>query len=325
MRRIVAVALLALADPAIAGSDIVVTDSLDREVRLDRPAERIVALAPHLAENLYTAGAGGRLVGTMAHSDYPSEVRELPEVGGYGGVSLESIVALEPDLVLAWASAPGASDAMLSRMASLGIPVYVNQPRSLDDIADTVVDLGRLAGTATEASRAAADFRNGLAALRHRYGDREPVTVLYQVWNDPLQTISDDHVIGDVIRLCGGRNLFSDTRTLAPRISLEAVLDRDPQVIVASGPGPGRPAWLDDWQRWPGLRAVRHGNLVHVPADVLQRSSVRIVDGARQLCRKLDAARTKATNGSANALSPPPAVARRDSAAAISPAGFTSW
>ncbi|MEQ8798587.1 MAG: cobalamin-binding protein [Salinisphaeraceae bacterium] len=304
-RRGLALALALVSGLAAAESAIVVTDSMDREIRLTQPAERIIALAPHLAENLYTAGGGDRLVGTMAHSDYPPEVRELPEVGGYGGISLEAIAALEPDLVLAWASAPGASDASLDRMQSLGIPVYVNQPRTLDDIAKTVIDLGRLAGTSDAARDAAAAFRDGLAALRQRYANRTPVTVFYQVWNEPLQTIGSNHVIAEVLELCGARNLFADTRSLAPRISLEAVLERDPQVIVAGGAGSARPPWLDDWRRWPSLQAVRDNNLVHVPADLLQRSSVRMLEGAGILCRRLDSVRDNASSaGEAPSLAP---------------------
>lgn len=291
MRRWLLLLPLVLGVAGTAGAKIVVTDFLGREVRLQEPARRIVALAPHLVENLYTAGGGDKLVGTVSHSDYPPDAEGLPTVGGYTSLSLEAVVALNPDLVIAWASGQGASQTMRQRLESMGIPVYVDQPKQLDDIARAIVDLGRLAGTEAHARRAAADFRKRVAALRERYAGREPVTMLYQVWNDPLQTLSEEHFVGNVIRLCGGSNLFPDTQTLAPKISIEAVLARDPQAIVASGMGASRPDWLDDWREWSGLQAVRNGHLYYVPPDVIQRPTVRIIEGARLLCRKLDLVR----------------------------------
>lgn len=274
-----------------ASAAVTVTDSRGREVRLEQPAERIVALAPHLVENLYTAGVGDQLVGTVAHSDYPAAAKKLPRVGGYTNVNMEAVVALSPDLVVAWASGEGASQASLERMRSLDVPVYVAKPRELDGIARTIVDLGTLGGRPDHAREVAADFRKQLASIRERYADREPVTIFYQVWDEPLQTLSGNHFVGNVIRLCGGRNVFSDTSTLAPKISLEAVLARDPQAIVASGMGAERPDWLSNWQQWPSLQAVANDDLFFVPPDIIQRPTVRILKGARRLCSQLQSVR----------------------------------
>nr|WP_245968545.1 cobalamin-binding protein [Salinisphaera halophila] len=283
--------LLGLAPAAWPGEGVAVTDFLGREIELDAPAERIVALAPHLVENLYTAGAGEALVGAVSHSDYPAAARALPEVGGYTSVSLEAVVALDPDLVVAWASGDGGSRATRERFATLGIPVYVDRPRRLDDVARAIVDLGRLAGHAETAAVAARRFRAGIETLRRRYADRPPVSVFYQVWDEPLQTLGRDQFVGQLIRLCGGRNIFADVATLAPKVSIESVLARDPEVIVASGMGDERPDWLDDWRAWPGLRAVADDQLHFVPPDLIQRPTLRLLDGARQLCEAIDAAR----------------------------------
>lgn len=291
MRRLAWILLgWAIALQAVAAG-VTVTDFRGREVHLDAPARRIVALSPHLVENLFTAGAGNAIVGTVAHSDYPPAARDLPRVGGYNNVSLEAIIALKPDLVVAWASGQGGTPAMVARFQALGIPVYVDKPRRLDDIARAIEDLGHLAGTDAQADAAAARFRRRLARLRARYSDRPPVTLLYQVWDEPLQTLGADHFISHVIQLCGGRNVFADAASLAPKISIEAVLARDPQAIIASGMGDERPDWLDDWKNWPGLQAVRNGHLYFIPPDLLQRPSVRILDGAGRLCRELEAAR----------------------------------
>lgn len=285
------VALLATAAPATA--DVVVQDFTGRDVRLSRPAERIVVLAPHLVENLYSAGGGEQLVGTVAHSDYPPAAKKVPRVGGYTSVSLEAIVARNPDLVVAWASGQGAARATLGRLRALGIPVYVDKPQQLEDIARTITDLGVLSGHSQQARRAAADFRARLAALRQRYGGRAPVSIFYQVWDEPLQTLSGEQIISHVIRLCGGRNIFADAVSMAPRINIESLLDRDPQAIVASGMGDERPQWLDDWRQWSNLQAVEHGDLYFVPPDLIQRATVRILDGAQRLCRQLQRVRER--------------------------------
>ena len=278
-----------LAAPALA--QVVVTDALGREVRLEQPARRIVALSPHLVENLYSAGLGDRVVGAVSHSDYPPSAQDIARVGGYMSVSLEAIVSLEPDLVIAWASGDGGGGALLAQMESLGLPVYVDRPRRPEDIARSIVDFGVLGGRAETANAAAAAFRQRLERLRDRYADAAPVTLFYEIWNEPLQTLGGDQFVSHVMRVCGGRNIFADAATLAPRVSIESVLARDPQAIVASGRGDTAPPWLDDWREWPGLTAVKNDHLFFVPPDLMNRPTARMLDGARQLCEKLDSVR----------------------------------
>jgi len=283
--------LCALVAITPAHAEITVENFLGRSVRLEQPAQRIVALAPHIVENLYAAGVGDRLVGAVSHSDYPPAASALPEVGGPASFSMESLVALDPDLVVVWSSAQGASKSALAQFARLGIPVYIDRPRALEDIPRAIVDFGRLAGRPAHARTVAADFRRRLDALRARYANRAPVSLFYQVWNEPLQTLGGDHFISQVIEACGARNVFADAATLAPRIGIESVLARDPQVIVASGAGASRPGWLDAWRQWPSLQAVANDDLYVVNPDLIQRPTTRILQGARRLCRAVDAAR----------------------------------
>lgn len=268
-----------------------VIDYLDRAVRLEQPAKRIIALAPHIVENAYSAGAGDRLVAAVSYSDYPPEARQLPQLGSYKAVSLEQILALGPDLVLLWGSGNGES--MLQQLERLGLNVYVNEPRKLEDVARSVRDIGTLAGTSEIAETAARQYEQKLARLRGRYEAREPVSVLYQVWNQPLQTLNGEHLVSDVIRLCGGHNVYADAIPLAPKINMESVLARDPQAIVASGMGEERPDWLDEWKQWPALTAVKHDNLFFVPPDIIQRHTIRIVQGAELFCEHIDTARER--------------------------------
>jgi len=273
----------ALAVPAQA---ITVQDFAGREVTLEQPARRIVALAPDIVENLYSAGAGDRLVGAVSYSNYPRQAQEIPEVGSYNAFSLEQILALHPDLVVMWGSGNGMQT--LSKLEGLGIPVYVSELRKLSDVSETIRRLGKLAGTASVAGAEAARIERELESLRNRYGEKRSLGVFYQIWNDPLQTINGEHLISEVITLCGGVNVFGDASALAPRISVESVLLRNPDAIVASGMGEARPEWLEQWKAYPSLKAVASDALFFINPDHLQRPTARILLGAQRLCQQLD-------------------------------------
>ena len=284
--RLVAFLLLGIAN---ASAQVMVRDDYGHEVRLEKPASRIVSLAPHLTEILYAAGAGERLVGAVDFSDYPVAARALPRVGSDARIDLEAVLALRPDLVVAWPNA--GSLRAVDRLAELGVPVFRSEPRELDDIASTLQRLGRLAGSGRQADVAAAAFRARAAALQRRYGAARKVRVFYQIWDRPLLTVNGAHVISKVIGICGGENVFADAPLLVPEVDREAVLRADPQVIVASGSNDAQPQWLDMWRRLPGLAATDGGQLYAIPADLIQRHTPRILDGAERLCTFLETAR----------------------------------
>lgn len=290
MRPLIALLLLvSFSLPATA--EIAVQDSTGATVKLAAPARRIVSLAPHVTESLYAAGAGARIVGVVEYSDYPEPAKALPRVGGYSRFDLEAIAALKPDLVIAWQS--GNSPAAVAKLQALGIPVFLSQPDRLADIADDIERFGQLAGTEATARRAAGQYRQRLAALQKTYAQRSRVSVFYQVWPQPLLTVGGGQIINDVIRLCGGDNVFGQLGSKAPAVSVEAVLAADPEAIVASGMARDSAAGLEPWRAWPKLKAVARDNLFYVPPDLLQRASTRMLDGAETLCRALDAARAK--------------------------------
>ena len=288
MRRLLLTLLLA-AGSAQAAIDI--TDDTGQALHLAQPAKRIVSLAPHVTEMLFAAGAGDRVVGAVQYSDYPEAAKKIARVGGYTSVDMEKVAALKPDLVVAWKS--GNRGAHLDKLRALGIPVFINEPRRIDDVARSIAQLGKLAGTDSAGEAAAQAFRKRHAALAAKYSARPPVRIFYEAWNRPLMTINGEHLISDVIRLCGGDNVFAKLPMLAPTIDAEAVLAAMPEVIVASGMGEGRPEWLDDWRKWTKLPAVAQGNLFFIPPDQIQRHTPRILDGAERLCGQLDEARAR--------------------------------
>lgn len=266
-----------------------VSDDLGATLALDKPAKRIVALAPHVVENLYAIGAGELIVAAVKHSDYPLAAQKLPRVGSYNAINYEAVLALQPDLVIAWDSGNGA--AMIEKLRALGLNVYVSEPRRLKDVGEALGRYGVLTGLQKNAEVVKAGFKKRMQGLSKEYSQKPAVSVFYQVWHQPLQTLNADHLVSRVIELCGGRNAFGDAPNLAPKIGIETVLARDPDVIVASGMGEARPEWLDKWRDWPQLKAVKSGHLFFVPPDLIQRHSIRILDGAEILCENLETAR----------------------------------
>lgn len=272
-----------------AHADVSVRDDTGQVLRLAAPPKRIVSLAPHATELLFEVGAGGRIVGAVAYSDYPEEAKRIPRVGGYRSLDMEAIAALKPDLIVAWPS--GNTPAQVEKLKQLGLPIYLSDPKRIADIASALERIGTLTGNAGAGQQAAARFNRQYAALRTTYAGRPTVRVFYQLWNSPLITVSGDQIIGDAIRLCGGENVFASLPTLTATVSMEAVLQADPEVIVASGMAAQRPPWLDDWKRWPRLRAAKNDQLHFIPADWINRASPRLLQGAEKLCGVLDGAR----------------------------------
>jgi iron complex transport system substrate-binding protein len=218
-----------LAIVSTAHAEIIVPDDAGRTLTLASPARRIVSLAPNVTELLYVAGAGNFVVGAVAYSDYPEAAKSIPRVGSGAGLDIEAIVALHPDLVIAWQT--GNPTWQVERLIALGMPVFVTEPHHLDDVADLLERLGRLAGTETLAGKTVVDFRQHLARLRARYSERPVVPVFYQILDSSLLTISRRHLINDVIQLCGGRNVYADLPGLTPRVDVESMVQRNPELF----------------------------------------------------------------------------------------------
>jgi iron complex transport system substrate-binding protein len=275
-----------------AGAEQRIIDDAGAQIVLAQPARRIVSLAPHLTEQLFAIGAGARIVATTDFADYPAEARALPRVARAHSVDLERIAAARPDLIVVWGS--GFPPATLAALRRLGVPVFVDEPSSLDGIAASLLRLGQLTGAAG-AAEAAAKFRASIDRLRARYASRPEVSVFYQVWPQPLMTLGGRHVLSEGLRACGARNIFENLAPIAPQVSVEAVLAADPQMIVAAEPGGVDRGALKMWQRFGEQRAVAGGHLVTVDADRINRHTPRLVDELAVLCERIDAVRRATT------------------------------
>jgi iron complex transport system substrate-binding protein len=293
--RLFCVVAIACADASQAQAAITVTDDNGAAVTLAAPAQRVISLAPHVTELIYAAGGGSRLVGAVSYSDYPSEAKQIPRVGDNKALDLERIAALKPDLIVIWRH--GNAQAQLERLRELHIPLFFSEPHQLDDVAQTLTKLGTLLGTSDLADATASRYRLDIAYLRARYANRPPVSVFYQVWDQPLMTLNGTHMVSDVITLCGGRNVFAKLQPLVPTVSTEAVLAADPEAIVTAAAGattPDRPLMqLDRWRAWPSLKAVARNNLFAIDGDLIDRPTPRLALGAAKLCEDLDVARSR--------------------------------
>ncbi len=252
------------------------------------PADlRIVSLAPHLAELVFAVGAGDLLVGVTAYTDYPEAAAALPQVGDAFAIDQEQLEVLKPDVLLAWQS--GTPAHIVDELRKRGFRVETIETRGIEDVAVALERLGRLTGHEAEASEAAAAFRGGLEALAERYQGSQPLTVFYQVSSRPLYTINGDHYVSELISVCGGHNIFADLGSLAPLVDVEAVLARDPEVMLGSDDGES--GAFDVWRRWPDLAANRYGNYFLLPANEIGRATPRLLDAGRKLCETLEVAR----------------------------------
>ncbi len=253
------------------------------------PAQRIISLAPSLTELAYSAGAGDKLVGVVSFSDYPPAALQLANVGSYNALNLERIIELQPDLILAWRS--GNSASALHHLQKTGIPLLIRDTQSLADIADLIEEIGARADTTHSAQQEAQRLRAKLAQLRQANKTKPKVRVFYQVWNQPLITLGGPQFISEALALCGADNIFATLDTLAPHVSLEAVISQNPDAILLGGLGEVQQQWLTDWQQVTHLPAIQNGQIYPLNADHFQRPTARLIDALPGLCAIIDQVR----------------------------------
>lgn len=253
------------------------------------PPARVVTLAPHLTELVYAAGAGDRIVGTVDTSDHPEAARRIPRIGDVTRLDAERLLALRPDLVIAWSD--GSPAEQLALLERLGVPSLAMRQNALADVPDAVERLGRLFGTERVASAEAHRLRTELAALRARYASAKPLRVFYQVWDAPLYTLGGTQVATEMLAVCGARNVFAAQRHSAFAVDVEAVYAAAPEVVVLAGSAAETAAWRARWEQRPRLRAA----FVTLDPDLANRMGPRLVAGTAVLCGKLDDVRAAET------------------------------
>jgi len=280
------------------------------QVRAAAGPVRIVSLSPHITELLFAVGAGDRIIAVDSYSDYPAEARRIERIADAFTIDVERLLTLKPDLVVYWKS--GTPARQQEQLKALGLNIYGTEQRRLEDIQTALLEFGRLTGGRAAAKRAASRYESDLRDLRVRYANRAPLRVFYQVWDRPLYTLSGVHVVTQALGVCGARNVFSDLAGLAPVVETEAVLARNPDVVIIAAAGLEGERQAKNWEAFAGLNAARMHHIYTIEPDLLNRMTPRILQGIDQLCRTLDQARLRAAPAAASLRDPArSSVARR--------------
>ena len=272
-----------------ASAAITVLDDDGRKVTLQKPALRVIAMAPHATELVYAAGGADRIIAAVDYSDYPEAAKSLPRVGSNRQVDMERVLALKPDLIVIWLH--GSSERQIEQIRALGIPMFHSEPKKLAEIPESLSRIGKLMGTEKVADAAAADLRKQLAALAARYAGRSPVRLFYQVWDKPLHTLNGSHIVSDVVRLCGGENIYAAMKVTAPVVSFESVMGDDPEAIISTAERGKDDGGVAVWKPYVNMTAVKRDNLFRIDGNLLNRAGPRMIAGAAAMCEKLELAR----------------------------------
>jgi iron complex transport system substrate-binding protein len=280
--------LITLALAACADGDDSSRDN-QSTTSLKTPVSRVVTLSPHLAELVFAVGAGDLLVGVSAYTDFPPAAAGKPLIGDAFLVDQEQLAVVRPDVLLAWES--GTPTHVVDKLRGLGYRVDVVRTRGLDDIAMALRQVGEITGRGREANVAASNFRQSLSQLAAQHSGLQPVRVFYQVSRQPLYTVNGEHFVSELIEVCGGQNIFSDLDGLAPLVGVEAVLDRNPEVMMAAGDTGD--AAFEDWQRWDTLAANRYRNYFYLSAAEIGRPTPRLLQAGEAICALLDKVRRR--------------------------------
>ena len=259
------------------------------EQRAEQSVARIVALSPSSTEMLFDIGVGERIVGTVDYADFPEAAKVIPRIGNYAGLNIEAIVALQPDLVVAWKSGNKQSD--LSKLESLGLPVLYVDPKSMAEVRNELARLGRVVGEPELGKAASERFSREYERLLTEYRTKAPVRVFYQLSYEPLRTVGNGSWVGSLIGDCGGVNIFAEADSPYPVVALESVIVRDPEVIVMSSHTNATESKEALWAEWPSVSAVQNDAMIPVNSSALLRSGPRATEGLALLCEAIDRVR----------------------------------
>jgi len=248
-------------------------------------------MAPGATEMLFAAGAGSQVIATVAYADEPAAARRVPRIGDSSAIDMERLLTLKPDVVVYW---PGGNNpAQIAQLIRLGFTLYGQQVNRLSDLSVSLRRLGLMTGTMALAQQRARQIEQQLTQLRQRYSQRTPVTALLETWNQPLYTVGGQHLMSDALSICGAVNIFGDLPQLSPAVQVEAVITRNPDLIIAAAPPGVGAQWLAAWRKYPSMKAVRRQNLLDFADQALSRLGPSVVEATAGLCVQVDAARAR--------------------------------
>ena len=267
-------------------AEVCVDDSNGKSLCLDQSAKRIVSLAPHTTELLFAVGAGKQVIGVMSGSDYPPEASDITAVGNYQAISLETIISLEPDLVVSWPS--GNPVGITRQLARFDIPVYQSDPAGVSNIAHDLLALGMLTGNETESKKSASVLRSGIQALHEQYSHKQPVASLLMISDVPMMGLSNAHAVAEAFHICGAVNVLGEMQAKAPMLGKESMLMLKPDLILVTHEIQDKNAWLI--QR--GFYKPPRPEVASLNPDLILRQSPRMLAGITEMCEKVDQLRS---------------------------------
>ena len=260
-------------------------DALGRSITLTTPPIKIIPLAPSLTEILYFLGLGGRVVGVTQFSQYPPEAASKPKVGSYINLNVEKIISLSPDLVIG--TSDGNARGVVNLLEQAGIPVFIVNPRNVREVIGTIAALGRVCGLPKRGSALSRKLTMRVDHIIKKTRLHDKPLVFLQINVKPIMTVNRHTFHHDLIRIAGGINMTGDEPITYPRISLEEVIRRRPDVILISSMERGgsfERARLD-WLKWPSIPAAKNGRVYLMDSDLIDRPSPRIIGGLEAMAR----------------------------------------
>jgi iron complex transport system substrate-binding protein len=271
----------------------------DSYAKQDRFPQRIITLAPHLTELVDAAGGAERLVSVSAFSNLPESVKQLPITSDARSIDLEKMKSLRPDLIIYWRGGTSESQIQsIKKTFNKDVQFISVQPKKLSDIANDIETIGKALGTDSIAKKNADALRSKIVELSTKHQNTNQkntsarkVRVFYQVWAQPLMTLNQDHIIGDIIQLCGGEQLFASEKVLVPTVSREAVIKANPEIIFTAVDSTKMKADWSMWSSFPQLAATKNKAFIDLDGDIISRPSPRIMQGAQKICAEINKVR----------------------------------
>jgi iron complex transport system substrate-binding protein len=268
--------------------------SNDSYAKQERYSQRIITLAPHLSELVDEAGGAERLVSVSAFSNFPESVKQLPITSDARSIDLEKMKSLRPDLIIYWRGGTSESQIQsIKKTFNKDVQFISVQPKKLSDIATDIETIGKVLGTDLIAKKNAGALRLKITELTNNQKNinARKVNVFYQVWAQPLMTLNQDHIIGDIIQLCGGEQLFASEKVLVPAVSREAVIKANPEIIFTAVDSTKMNTDWSMWSLFPQLAATKNNAFIDLDGDIISRPSPRIMQGAQKICAEINKVR----------------------------------
>ncbi|MBG0765538.1 MAG: cobalamin-binding protein [Tissierellales bacterium] len=260
-----------------------ITDGYGREIELEKPAEKIISLAPSMTETIFALGAGDRLVGVTTYCNYPEEAKEIDQVGDFEGPNLESVIEKNPDVVVALAM----GDDEKSKLEDAGITVFLQDPQNLDEVFDNIKKIGTILGLQEEAESLTSNMNAKKDSIIETVSNYDSKKVFYEVWSEPLMTAGPGSILDEMINLSNGENIAYDAESLYPEYSLELLIERNPEVYLTADDGFKTVEDIKNREGYENITAIKENNIYMLHPDIVSRTGPRIIEGLEMIAQAI--------------------------------------